>query len=88
MFRLGDEANFWAPGATGLSGPDSEVFIDNGPQPGAPEHDCNPGENCGRYLEIWNFVFQQYDRKADGSLVPLPKKNIDTQPALAKPDQL
>src|SRR6266550_3166708 len=84
IFRLGDESNFWAPGATGLSGPDSEVFIDNGPQPGVPEHECNPGENCGRYLEIWNFVFQQYDRKADGTLVPLPKKNIDTGAGLER----
>ena len=84
IFRLGDESNFWAPGATGLSGPDSEVFIDNGPQPGVGEHDCNPGENCGRYLEIWNFVFQQYDRKADGTLVPLPKKNIDTGAGLER----
>ena len=84
VFRLGDESNFWAPGATGLSGPDSEVFIDNGPQPGVPEHDCNPGESCGRYLEIWNFVFQQYDRKADGTLTPLPKKNIDTGAGLER----
>src|SRR5207302_841007 len=84
VFRLGDEANFWAPGATGLSGPDSEVFIDNGPQPGVPEHDCNPGENCGRYHEIWNFVFQQYDRKADGTLVPLPRRNIDTGAGLER----
>ena len=84
VFRLGDEANFWAPGATGLCGPDSEVFIDKGPQAGVPDHDCNPGENCGRYLEIWNFVFQQYDRKADGTLVPLPKKNIDTGAGLER----
>src|SRR3989442_972866 len=84
IFRLGDESNFWAPGATGLCGPDSEVFIDNGPQPDVAEHECNPGENCGRYLEIWNFVFQQYDRKADGALVPLPKKNIDTGAGLER----
>ena len=84
IFRLGDESNFWAPGATGLCGPDSEVFIDNGPQPDVAEHECNPGENCGRYLEIWNFVFQQYDRKADGTLVPLPKKNIDTGAGLER----
>ena len=84
VFRLGDEANFWAPGATGLCGPDSEVFIDKGPQAGVADHDCNPGENCGRYLEIWNFVFQQYDRKADGTLVPLPKKNIDTGAGLER----
>jgi alanyl-tRNA synthetase len=84
IFRLGDESNFWAPGATGLSGPDSEVFIDNGPQPGVPEHDCNPGEDCGRYLEIWNYVFQQYDRQADGTLVPLARKNIDTGAGLER----
>ena len=88
IFRLGDEANFWAPGPTGLCGPDSEVFIDKGPQSGVPEHDCNPGENCGRYVEIWNFVFQQYDRKADGTLVPLAKKNIDTGAGLERITQV
>src|SRR5439155_935048 len=88
VFRLGDEANFWAPGPTGLCGPDSEVFIDKGPQPGVAAHDCNPGENCGRYVEIWNFVFQQYDRKADGTLVPLAKKNIDTGAGLERITQV
>ena len=88
IFRLGDEANFWAPGPTGLCGPDSEVFIDNGPQPGVPEHDCNPGESCGRWLEIWNFVFQQYDRKADGTLVPLARRNIDTGAGLERITQV
>ena len=84
VFRQGDEENFWAPGATGLSGPDSEVFLDRGPQPGAPEHECSPAESCGRYLEVWNFVFQQYDRQADGTLKPLPKKNIDTGAGLER----
>ena len=84
IYRLGDENNFWAPGPTGLCGPDSEVFIDKGPQPGVPEHDCSPAENCGRWLEIWNFVFQQYDRKSDGTLVPLPKRNIDTGAGLER----
>src|SRR5216684_582688 len=84
VFRLGDEANFWAPGPTGLCGPDSEVFIDKGPQPGVGPHECNPGENCGRYIEIWNLVFQQYDRKADGTLAPLAKKNIDTGAGLER----
>jgi alanyl-tRNA synthetase len=88
VFRLGDEANFWAPGPTGLCGPDSEVFIDKGAQPGVGAHDCNPGENCGRYVEIWNFVFQQYDRKADGTLVPLAKKNIDTGAGLERITQV
>jgi len=88
VFRLGDEFNFWAPGPTGLCGPDSEVFVDRGPQPNAPPHRCDPSENCGRYIEIWNFVFQQYDRKADGMLVPLPKKNIDTGTGLERITQV
>jgi len=83
VYRLGDlekgdETNFWSPGPTGLCGPCSEVFVDRGPQPGVGPHDCSPAENCGRWIEIWNFVFQQYDRQADGTLVPLPKRNIDT----------
>ena len=83
VYRLGDlekgdETNFWSPGPTGLCGPCSEVFVDRGPQPGVREHDCSPAENCGRWIEIWNFVFQQYDRQPDGTLTPLPKKNIDT----------
>jgi alanyl-tRNA synthetase len=88
IFRLGDEANFWAPGPTGLCGPDSEVFIDKGPQAGVPPHQCDPSENCGRWLEIWNFVFQQYDRKADGTLVPLAKRNIDTGAGLERLTQV
>jgi alanyl-tRNA synthetase len=84
VFRLGDEYNFWAPGPTGLCGPDSEVFIDKGPQPGVAPHVCDPSEHCGRYIEIWNFVFQQYDRKPDGTLVPLTKKNIDTGAGLER----
>jgi alanyl-tRNA synthetase len=88
IFRLGDEANFWAPGPTGLCGPDSEVFIDKGPQPGIAPHTCDPSENCGRYIEIWNFVFQQYDRKADGTLVPLAKRNIDTGAGLERITQV
>ena len=84
IFRQGDEENFWAPGATGLSGPDSEVFLDRGPQSGVPEHACSPAESCGRYLEVWNYVFQQYDRQADGTLKPLAKKNIDTGAGLER----
>ncbi|MDE3113685.1 MAG: alanine--tRNA ligase [Chloroflexota bacterium] len=84
VFRLGDESNFWTPGPTGLCGPDSEIFIDKGPQPGVRPHECDPSENCGRYVEIWNNVFQQYDRQADGRLVPLAKKNIDTGAGLER----
>jgi len=88
VFRLGDDANFWAPGPTGLCGPDSEVFIDKGPQPGVAPHACDPSDDCGRYLEIWNYVFQQYDRKADGTLVPLAKRNIDTGAGLERLTQV
>jgi alanyl-tRNA synthetase len=89
VYRLGDlakgdETNFWSPGPTGLCGPCSEIFVDRGDQPGVAEHDCSPAENCGRWIEIWNFVFQQYDRKADGTLVPLAKKNIDTGTGLER----
>ena len=89
VFRLGnidagDDTNFWSPGPTGLCGPCSEVFVDRGPQPGVLPHKCDPGENCGRYLEIWNFVFQQYDRRQDGTLVPLAKRNIDTGAGLER----
>ena len=93
VFRLGnlakgDDTNFWSPGPTGLCGPCSEVFVDRGPQPGVPPHHCDPGESCGRYLEIWNFVFQQYDRKEDGTLVPLSKRNIDTGAGLERTSQV
>ncbi|MBI3522748.1 MAG: alanine--tRNA ligase [Chloroflexi bacterium] len=93
VFRLGnlakgDDTNFWSPGPTGLCGPCSEVFVDRGPQPGVPPHTCDPGEGCGRYLEIWNFVFQQYDRKEDGTLVPLSKRNIDTGAGLERTSQV
>ncbi|HTJ62022.1 MAG TPA: alanine--tRNA ligase [Candidatus Saccharimonadales bacterium] len=93
VFRLGnlakgDDTNFWSPGPTGLCGPCSEVFVDRGPQPGTEPHDCNPGEDCGRYLEIWNFVFQQYDRKEDGTLAPLAKRNIDTGAGLERTSQV
>ncbi|CAN5202169.1 alanine--tRNA ligase [soil metagenome] len=89
VYRLGDlergdETNFWSPGPTGLCGPCSEVFVDRGPQAGAPEHECDPSENCGRWIEIWNFVFQQYDRREDGVLAPLAKRNIDTGAGLER----
>ena len=93
VFRLGnlakgDDTNFWSPGPTGLCGPCSEVFVDRGPQPNVAPHACDPGENCGRYLEIWNFVFQQYDRKEDGTLTPLAKRNIDTGAGLERTSQV
>ena len=75
--RLGDDDNFWTMGDTGPCGPSSEIFYDHGPEvPGGP-----PGAKDGeldRYIEIWNLVFTQYDRSADGTLSPLPKQCVDT----------
>jgi alanyl-tRNA synthetase len=75
--RLGESSNFWAMGDTGPCGPCSEIFYDHGPDiaggpPGTPDEDGD------RYVEIWNLVFMQYERSADGVLVPLPKPSVDT----------
>ena len=78
IIRLGEKDNFWAMGDTGPCGPCSEIHIDQGPSMGCGSPDCAPGCDCDRYLEIWNLVFTQYDRSADGQLTPLPKPNIDT----------
>ncbi len=77
IFRF-EEDNFWAMGDTGPCGPCSEIFFDNGPEIGCDSPDCTVGCDCDRYMEIWNNVFMQYDRKADGTLVPLPKPAVDT----------
>ncbi len=75
--RLGQKSNFWAMGDTGPCGPCTEIFYDHGPgieggPPGSPDEDGD------RYVEIWNLVFMQYDRAADGTLTPLPKPSVDT----------
>ncbi len=75
--RLGDEDNFWTMGDTGPCGPSSEIFWDHGPDvPGGPPG--SPDGDLDRYIEIWNLVFTQYDRSADGTLTPLPKQCVDT----------
>ncbi|WP_139650708.1 alanine--tRNA ligase [Raoultibacter phocaeensis] len=76
--RLGEEDNFWRAGPTGPCGPCSELYYDQGPEFGCGNPDCAPGCDCDRYLEYWNLVFTQYDGQEDGTLVELPKKNIDT----------
>ncbi|MDR2586803.1 MAG: alanine--tRNA ligase, partial [Coriobacteriales bacterium] len=76
--RLGEADNFWMAGPTGPCGPCSELYYDQGPEFGCGSPDCAPGCDCDRFLEYWNCVFTQYDRQEDGTLVPLPKKNIDT----------
>ena len=76
--RLGEEDNFWRAGSTGPCGPCSELYYDQGPEVGCGSPDCAPGCDCDRFLEYWNCVFTQYDGQEDGTLAPLPKKNIDT----------
>jgi alanyl-tRNA synthetase len=69
--------NWWGPaGATGPCGPDSEMFYDFGKEPCGP--DCGPGCSCGKWLEIWNDVFMQYNKKADGTYEPLARTCVDT----------
>jgi alanyl-tRNA synthetase len=75
--RIGAKDNFWSMGDTGPCGPCSEIFYDHGEHiwggpPGSPEEDGD------RYIEIWNLVFMQYDRSADGTLTPLPHPSVDT----------
>jgi len=71
--------NFWAMGDTGPCGPCSELHYDMGPAASEQGHvDCQFPCDCGRYVEIWNLVFMQYNRDASGTLVPLPKPSIDT----------
>ena len=75
--RLGEKSNFWSMGDTGPCGPCTEIFYDHGPHiPGGPPG--SPDEDGDRFVEIWNLVFMQYDRSADGKLTPLPKPSVDT----------
>jgi alanyl-tRNA synthetase len=73
------EDNWWGPaGDTGPNGPDSEIYFDRGEEFGCDKPDCKPGCDCARYLEIWNLVFMQFNRSADGTDTPLPRPSIDT----------
>ena len=73
------EENFWDMGPTGPCGPSSEIFYDLGPEAGCGKPTCKVGcPDCNRYIELWNLVFQQYDRDSSGTLHPLPKQCIDT----------
>ncbi len=83
LVKLGDKSNFWpaeakAKGPNGPCGPCSEIFYDYGINPDCKNKNCNPDCDCGRFSEIWNLVFTQFNRKEDGTLEPLPGKNIDT----------
>jgi alanyl-tRNA synthetase len=76
IVRLGREDNFWQGGPIGPCGPCSELYLDRGPEFGG--EDDRPGDDTDRFLEFWNHVFMTYDLGADGSLAPLPMRNIDT----------
>lgn len=77
IFFLPKENNWWGPaGLTGPCGPDTEMFIITDKDPCGP--DCSPACDCGRYLEIWNDVFMQYNKQEDGTYMPLVQKNVDT----------
>jgi alanyl-tRNA synthetase len=79
IIRLGDKDNFWAMGDSGPCGPCSEIIYDQGPDVGCGRPECKIGEcECDRYLEIWNLVFMQFNRDAQGNMTPLPNPNIDT----------
>ena len=83
IVRLGEKSNFWAMGDTGPCGPCSEIFYDHGPSiaggpPGSPDEDGD------RFVEIWNLVFMQFERDADGSMKPLPKPSVDTGAGLER----
>ena len=77
IYRLPREDNWWGPaGSTGPCGPDTEMFIDTG-KPKCSDG-CRPGCSCGKYIEIWNDVFMQYNKNAEGKYEPLGRHNVDT----------
>ncbi|MBO5012255.1 MAG: alanine--tRNA ligase [Elusimicrobiaceae bacterium] len=77
IFELGEDDNFWTMGPTGPCGPCTEIYYDFGDK-GCKNPHCDITCDCGRYVEIWNLVFTQFDRQEDGTLNALPHKNIDT----------
>ena len=78
---LGESENFWKLGPTGPCGPNTELYLDRGPEFGP---DGGPATGTDRFLEYWNLVFMQYDRAADGTLADLPAQNVDTGAGLER----
>lgn len=76
IFYLPKEHNWWASGVTGPCGSDTEIFIINDKK--CDREDCSPACNCGKYVEIWNNVFMEYNKKADGTYEKLSQQNVDT----------
>src|ERR1700682_5017258 len=80
IFRLDEADNFWQMGETGPCGPCSEIYFDFGPEAAEPgrEHEAFPLDGGGRFVEIWNLVFMQFNRDNSGLMTPLPRPSIDT----------
>ena len=77
IYALPETDNWWGPaGTTGPCGPDTEMFIDTGKTACGPA--CRPGCRCGKYFEVWNDVFMQYEKTKEGQFVPLKQHNVDT----------
>ena len=84
IYRLGEKDNFWTMGETGPCGPCSEILFDSGENTGCGRPDCDPSCECGRFLEVGNLVFMQYNRDETGALEPLPRPSIDTGTGLER----
>ncbi len=84
IYRFGERDNFWSMGEVGPCGPCSEIFYDQGKEAGCGKPDCDVGCSCDRYLEFWNLVFMEFEQKADGTRVKLPKPSIDTGSGLER----
>jgi alanyl-tRNA synthetase len=84
IFRLDEDENFWSMGETGPCGPCAEIHIDFGVNGSCKSATCDPSCDCGRWLEIWNLVFMQFDRDAAGNMTPLPRPSIDTGASLER----
>ncbi|MBI2958328.1 MAG: alanine--tRNA ligase [Chloroflexi bacterium] len=79
IVRLGEKENFWGPaGDSGPCGPCSEIHYDYGANMGCCRRECNPSCDCGRFVEVWNLVFMQFNQDRQGKRTPLPRPNIDT----------
>ncbi|HEY6293430.1 MAG TPA: alanine--tRNA ligase, partial [Terriglobia bacterium] len=85
IFRMDEKDNFWAMGDTGPCGPCSEIHYDMGPEASDLGHaDCKFPCDCGRYVELWNLVFMQFNRDESGAMTPLPRPSIDTGAGLER----